>query len=69
MFKETHTHKRETTTTAFRKHVNYWQFLIMSLHWIWLLFMKEALANGMIMLSESDDTVIHRYHSEDFIKF
>jgi hypothetical protein len=34
-----------------------------------LLLLKEALANGKIMLSESDDAVIQPYHSEAFIKF
>ena len=34
-----------------------------------LLLLKEALANGKIMLSESDDATIQPYHSEAFIKF
>jgi hypothetical protein len=33
-----------------------------------LLFLKEALANGKIMLSESDDAAIQPYHSEVFIE-
>ena len=31
--------------------------------------MKEALANGKIMLSEFDNVVIQQYYSEAFIKF
>jgi hypothetical protein len=34
-----------------------------------LLLMKEALANGKIMLSEFDNVVIQQYYSEAFIKF
>lgn len=33
-----------------------------------LLFFKEALADGKIMLSESDDVATQPYHSEVFIK-
>ncbi|CAN6162984.1 unnamed protein product [Urochloa humidicola] len=33
-----------------------------------LLFLKEALANGKMMLSESDDAATQPYHSEVFIK-
>ncbi|CAL5049773.1 unnamed protein product [Urochloa decumbens] len=33
-----------------------------------LLFLKEALANGKIMLSESDDAATQPYHSEVFIE-
>ncbi|CAN6206880.1 unnamed protein product [Urochloa humidicola] len=33
-----------------------------------LLFLKEALANGKIMLSESDDAATQPYHSEAFIE-
>jgi hypothetical protein len=34
-----------------------------------LLLLKEALANGKIVLSEFDDATIQPYHSEAFIKF
>ncbi|CAO2193115.1 unnamed protein product [Urochloa humidicola] len=33
-----------------------------------LLLLKEALANGKLMLSESDDAAVQPYHSEVFIK-
>lgn len=34
-----------------------------------LLLLKEALAEGKIMLSESDDAAIQPYHSKAFIKY
>jgi hypothetical protein len=34
-----------------------------------ILLLKEVLANGKIMLSESDNVAIQPYHSKAFIKF